>query len=634
MNTNSVCQMSLFLYADKRLWQSWERSAAAGLRRNDLPKVKQIDGILFSEKRREYKNFLQCLEKAVSSTRPILEELRIAFALHDSEGCILEIAGSEWILKELERKLIKPGLLVSEATIGTTAPTLCLSDGHEVLVMGEQHYLSWFHSFICFAIPLREEGHFRACLCATSTVTSSNRVNELIVLSKYLSGAIESEVSTAKFLAECEVYKSCVNYLDIGIVILDDRGFIKFMNIEALKMLGLKECFVGQPVAQVLGFDLDYLKKNKLLKIKDLRGMARDIEVEEIEKNKSRFWVVKINNSKSSKCLPSSSEQKSDLLQFRARYRFSDIVTANEKMVKLIDIAKKAAKTNLPVLIEGETGTGKELLAQSIHNASDRASGPFIALNCAAIPENLADSELFGYEGGAFTGALKTGRAGKIELASGGTLFLDEIHLLPVAIQAKLLRVLEEQTFSRVGGTSQKRVDVRVIAASGVDLEKEVQAGKFASALYYRLCSIRLSIPPLRERKDDIELLCRFFLDMLSRSIGCERKVLSKEALLLLQRYPWPGNVRQLKHAIEYAIVCSDGEIITIQDLPPEIRLYGLVATNSPHTLETECSTLQSLTRKAIQEALKRYPSKKEAARELGISVATLYRKIKKFGII
>lgn len=291
---------------------------------------------------------------------------------------------------------------------------------------------------------------------------------------------------------------------------------------------------------------------------------------------------------------------------------------------------EKIKNSSSTVLITGETGTGKSHLARAIHEASNRAYQPFVAINCASIPENLFESELFGYEEGAFTGAKKGGKPGRFELAHGGTLFLDEIGDMPLSIQPKLLRVLQEMTLERVGGTRSIPINVRIIAATNQDLEELVAQKKFRADLYYRLGVIPISIPSLRERLEDVRLLAESFLQKCAGKTGKAIYAISAQAHELMGRYAWPGNVRELENAIEYAMNMETGEVLTAESLPDRIRFQP--AASSQNLIKTQMADFQM---EAIRAALQKYghdlKGKQEAARELGIGIRTLYRKLKAY---
>jgi len=318
------------------------------------------------------------------------------------------------------------------------------------------------------------------------------------------------------------------------------------------------------------------------------------------------------------------------------KYTFDNIVGNSESIKWVKREARVAARTTSTILITGESGTGKEILAHAIHQASPRREGPFIKVNCAAVPENLLESELFGYDEGAFTGAKKGGRQGKFEQAQHGTVFLDEIGDMPLAMQAKLLRVLQEREIERVGGMETISVDVRVIAATNQELEKLVSTNIFREDLYYRLNVINIKLPPLRDRKEDIPLLVQQFLTELNREVG--RKVLGVTAagIELLMSHNWPGNIRELRNNLERAVVLSSNEVLTEEDFlllaPPPIPLKSVPARGkSVKSLE---AVVEEAEREAIQAALKiSGNNKKRAAELLGIHRSLLYKKLDKLSI-
>ena len=308
----------------------------------------------------------------------------------------------------------------------------------------------------------------------------------------------------------------------------------------------------------------------------------------------------------------------------------AQIVGQSPELHKVLNMLPDVAASDATVLIEGESGTGKELIAKAIHAQGSRSSGPFVAVNCSALAETLLESELFGHVKAAFTGAV-TNKVGRFELAKGGTLFLDEVGEIKPEIQIKLLRVLEERVFERVGGTRPIRMDSRIIAASNKTLAQEVGKGRFREDLFYRLRTVPLSIPPLRDRASDIPILVEHFIDVFNRVYGKGVRGVDPKALRFLQRYPWPGNVRELKHALEYAFVFVKGPIITLSHLP------DLDASRTPETnaVPKEAAGGWEDERITIQRALQKARGRRSAAaHRLGISRSTLWRKMKLYGLV
>jgi PAS domain S-box-containing protein len=318
------------------------------------------------------------------------------------------------------------------------------------------------------------------------------------------------------------------------------------------------------------------------------------------------------------------------------KYTIDSIIGSGEKIQWLKMIALRAAKGKSTVLITGESGTGKELFAQAIHYASSRWHGPFIKINCASIPENLLESELFGYEDGAFTGARKGGKPGKFELANGGTIFLDEIGDMSMPMQAKLLRVLQEREIERVGGTKTSSIDVRVIAATNQDLEFMMSQGTFRQDLYYRLNIIALHIPPLRERREDMPELCAALLCKINRGLQFDVDGISKEAMVLLSEYDWPGNVRELENILERSVNMMDevGDILP-EHLPPTMRrCINKAETVDPEKAHELAGIMEDAEKQAIYKALETAGgNRSQAAKILGIHRSGFYQKLSKYQI-
>jgi DNA-binding NtrC family response regulator len=310
------------------------------------------------------------------------------------------------------------------------------------------------------------------------------------------------------------------------------------------------------------------------------------------------------------------------------QYSFHDVVSKNPRMHAVLELAQEISSLRSTVLIQGESGTGKEMVARAIHYSGDRAANPFIAVSCAALAETLLESELFGHEKGAFTGASAQKR-GKFELADSGTIFLDEIGDISSKLQCDLLRVLQERSFYRVGGSEEVRVDARVIAATHVDLRQAVAQGKFREDLFYRLNVIEIRIPPLRERREDVPLLARHFLERLSHELSKDAGDFSEGAMKVLMDHNWPGNVRELENAVERALVTCRGRVLTEDD-------FGFLARNGamkPWSIPAGM-TLQDMEKQMIVATLERTDGNiKEAAGQLGIDRSTMYEKIKRYEI-
>jgi PAS domain S-box-containing protein len=345
--------------------------------------------------------------------------------------------------------------------------------------------------------------------------------------------------------------------------------------------------------------------------VRDVHALSKKLNVLE---SKVEFYEKELESLRSSK------------------YTINNIVGKSDRMVELKKLALKAAQSNSPVLLIGESGTGKELFAHAIHHASERRLRPFIRLNCAAIPKDLLEAELFGYEPGAFTGAGSKGKPGKFELAHHGTIFLDEISDLPLEMQPKLLRVLEEKETERLGGTRMTRSNFRLIAATHENLEKGVEQGQFRKDLYYRLNVIPIHIPPLRERKADIPFIAGKLIETLNRDLGTGVPKISPDVLAILENYDWPGNVRELANILERAIYAVEGDTIEIHYLPFFLQRMkqGFAKTQPSHLKRLR----EDMEKEALLHAIRvSKDNKNRAAKLLGIHRTALYKKMKKLNI-
>lgn len=423
-----------------------------------------------------------------------------------------------------------------------------------------------------------------------------------------------------------------------GIFALDVRGYVKHCNNRAATLFKttkkdligkhISNLMPGSPVIKVLETGRGYTENEEIFKIDDrqhhfivtVKAIITGDEIEGV--------VVSFRDIEEAQKLVYTFNNR------QIKNTVHDIVGNSKKIMTAKRQSLVIAKGNSTVLITGESGTGKEMFAKAIHYASNRADGPFVTVNCGAIPENLLESELFGYEKGAFTGASDKGKAGKFELADGGTIFLDEIGDMPLHLQVKILHVLQNMRFERVGGNKDIIVDVRVIAATNRDLEKLIDEGKFREDLYYRLSVIPLNIPPLRERKEDIRMLMYHFLKKNNAFMNRRISGFSTEVEDLYTNHDWPGNVRELENAVEYGTNMAFGNIITIEEVPARILRKEEEITKFSNMDKPLAEQVKYYEREIIIKKLKQHNGVKDVvARELGMSRATLYRKLSELGI-
>lgn len=453
-----------------------------------------------------------------------------------------------------------------------------------------------------------------------------------------------------------DILQEMIDNMRTGIWITDGEGKVLIVNNESVKTGGLTRSeVIGRTMAELL--EIGYITESATLRVMSSR--KEECIVEELgtgghcmTTSIPMFWQGEIdiiisverNISEVEKLKSLLSEQvemkkelQKELLKFQSRKDelHGEMVTRNINMLHIREMAEDIGKIDAAVMITGESGTGKEVIADIIHKSSSRREGPFVKVNCAAIPETLMESEFFGYEQGAFTGASGNGKIGLFELADRGTLFLDEVGELSVQMQSKLLRVLQDKEVRRVGGERSIHIDIRIIAATNRDLEEEVEKGTFRKDLYYRLFVVPIALPPLRERKEDIELLTKYFLDIFNRQYNL-RKTMSSEAMEILERYRWPGNVRELRNVVERLVVSGAGnEISRIQ---VEFCLNG----SSAMALSWEYDAGRELylddmvgryEKQIIQDVMKECGTVTAAAKMLHVDKSTISRKMKKYGI-
>lgn len=462
----------------------------------------------------------------------------------------------------------------------------------------------------------------------------------------------EEAVKQEELMTLLERYQTIVDFTRDGIIAVDSRKRINVINPMAEKILGISaKAMIGLEVKtalnnprwqQILGEG--QRKMDQLLRIGKSSIVVNAIPLQADGRDKGTVAIFQdvVALQKSERNVRMGMSEK----KLVAKYHFEDIIGTSETILKAVDNAKCFAKANATVLIHGETGTGKELFAQSIHNASNRSEEPFVVINCASLDKNLLESELFGYEEGTFTGALKGGKAGLFELAHRGTLFLDEIGELPVNVQAQLLRVLQEKEIRRLGSATVTPVDVRVIAATNRNLEEEIREGRFRYDLYYRLNILNLYVPPLRERESDIVQIAEHTYNTVNQKYGFHLEKDKLAAMIeYMQGYLWPGNVRELHNFIECISVMSenDGATERIKEYMEQIltsngrgqeKETDKVAESFIKPGQSETTDLGAWEKKIIEEALKKnYLNMQKTASELNISRSTLWRKMKAYNI-
>lgn len=592
-----------------------------------------------------YKNINELINKnseLIYIARPIMENIYrlvcnsgFAIFLADKDGYILEVVGDKDILDRAEELNFVKGELWSEKSVGTNAIGTSLYLNKPVQTIGSEHYRFNQHPWTCSSAPIYDE-YNNLIGCINMSGNSYNAQSHTLGLVTEAAQSIQKQMA---LLVSYKLLNITFDSISEGMMVINENMKIIRINGSGLRILNVS-------LEEAMNMDI-----NKVLK-----GINFEIFIEEENKPLNNYECDFSLNDRNFKCiinvysLNSNGKRNGAVITFTevemvhklvnkfvgytAKYEFKDIITNSLEMKKMIILAKKAAESDCNILIQGESGTGKELVAQSIHNFSSRSKGPFVAVNCASIPSDLVESELFGYDKGAFTGALKEGHPGKFELADGGSIFLDELGELPLDIQSKLLRVLDNGKVVRVGGINEKQLNVRIIGATNRDLKSEVSNRNFREDLFYRLSVMPINIIPLRKRIDDIDLLFNYFVNKLNEKNSSKFVNVEKAYIEELKKYDWPGNIRELRNVVERDYYLSENEIININNVYDEHKLDSNEKEKYTICEEDEILPLEKVEEKSIIAAIEKCNGNVMlASKLLKIGRATLYRKIKKYGI-
>ncbi len=612
---------------------SWLRSIQYGLN----PSVRVVQKVLPP---RELQERLKENETLISSSIPFMENLNrfvdenFTVTLFDREAIVLVITGDEEVLKFIHEKYICEGASWTEREAGTNGAGTVVETQRPIMIHATQHYCKYYHSYSTCGAPIFDPtGKF---IGGISLVTRYNKTrNSYLGMTVSTAKAVENDLRVQRALAESHLassfQKTVISSIPEALITIDNQGFITLVNESAQKMFSLQfRRIEGKHIRSVFG-----VQNERFLNLLNRSEALTDVEVRITTNNQANEYtltcnpilshsgemigkILILNEIKRAKSLVTK------MIGARASLNFEDICGQNPRFLETINQAKMVSQSNSNILLLGKSGTGKDIISQAIHNASPRKTGPYVAINCAAIPRDLITSELFGHMEGAFTGSRRGGSQGKFELADGGTIFLDEIAETPLELQAVLLRVIEDKSIMRIGGEKVRPVDVRIIAATNKDLRKEIEKGTFREDLFYRLNVFTIQMVPLSERIDDIPMLVDLFVRKTAGTMGKVIKKIDPKLIDKFMNYSWPGNIRELQNVIERMMHYVTTDELTMDLIPPEI-LQNQKSLDMHYNLEAPKDIEYQILKKMLGMNL----SKKEMAQKMKIARSSLYRKLK-----
>lgn len=576
------------------IWASWKRSLALGIDPNDMDDTK-IDASLFRESLKKNDDLIAIAYPYMKQLYTYIAGSNHSLQLCSREGYVLKAISGDKLVQELtynHLSTVQEGFCCAENVTGTNSSGLSLELKRPIQIIGAEHFQKRNHVFCCTSAPILDKND-ELLGCLTLMCPREYYQDYSFAIVCIAVDGIQKELRLHQSNRELSLRNHFLNSMlmsqKTGMLLLDEGHNVRYCNNQALRYLKLGTT----PVTGINFFDLiqresfpahlqamDVSCSEMPIILKNHLGKSCEITLQ--------LTVTPKENGDSTVCILELKSQKETysltnaISGAHATYTFESIKGDSHAMKQVKKQGLHAAASLSNVLIQGESGTGKELMAQAIHNASERAAGPFIAINCGSIPKDLIASELFGYEPGAFTGADKNGAPGKFELANGGTIFLDEIGDMPFNLQVTLLRVLQNREVTRLGSKQIRKVDVRVIAATNRDLQEAISNHTFREDLYYRLNVLNITLPPLRMRTNDISMLTEHLISHYNQVLNKEITEISDDAMSILTAYPWPGNVRELENTIERAINFATSHRITSVDLP-KILTQGCGKANSYH---------------------------------------------------
>ena len=623
--------------------QSWLKSRKLGID-HEIERAPTVITAEEIESRLRTEDLTQAGLAALSKLKDLLHDTQHVVALADHNGHILYSIGHDQIRDKLENINFMPGGAWAESIVGPNGVGTPLELGRPELVMGHEHYCQGWKPWVCYGAPIYDLNgkSIKGAIDITGPVEKISKQTMALAIS--VAQSVQSGLMVIQYRRRDNLREESQQYLsrwaNDGIIILDEHSCIVECNSKALRLLNLEnfdlnnhsimslipniggtvnECFQNMFSAEVEVLSNGKFQNTNRMQIKIKPVIQDGVCI-------GTCLILADPSVKAAKNLKRSTSTK----HLAAKYSFEDIRGNSNQIKQVIKLAHACANDRLQnsVLLIGDTGTGKELVAHSIHSASPRAHAPFIAVNCAAIPAELIESELFGYVNGAFTGARKGGMKGKFEAAHTGTLFLDEINSMNVDLQAKLLRVLDSMEVNRVGASEPMQVDVRVIAAANRNINNEVDSGKFRSDLFHRISVLEIPLPSLSERGKDIIELAEAFIYQECEAAERDILTLSKSVEKVLLEYAWPGNVRELYNVCMRWVITVQGDEVSLKDVPDRLFKQSAISNKAV----TQSNNLHELGDEIIKQTLEQTNHNiSKAARLLGIDRSTIYRRSRKW---
>jgi PAS domain S-box-containing protein len=593
---------------------------------------------------KDLQELLKRNENLIEISRPFMHNLYgfvrgsgFVVALFDDQGYMLEVLGDADVVERVKKGNFIQGACWSEEEAGTNGCGTVLKMDRPVQVFATEHYCINSHKWTCSGAPIHDpDGDLIGVIDMTGPYLNANpHTLGMVAAAAY---AIENDMRMRKALSECQIadgfQKTILASIPEALIAIDNLYRISMVNENAEKIIGRgSRQLAGRSLRDVMGEDnaalFNLIQNNATLTDVEARITMRDGQSTDYTltcnpiRTEDRHVVgrlIILNELKRARTLVTR------MIGAKAKLAFDDICGVNGKFVETVNQARMVSQSNSNVLLLGESGAGKDIFAQAIHNASTRSSGPYVAINCAAIPRDLISSELFGYSEGAFTGSKRGGNQGKFELADGGTIFLDEIAETPLELQSVLLRVIEDKSITRIGGSRVTPVDVRIIAATNKNLKEEVRKGRFRDDLYYRFNVFTIQMVPLRDRPEDIPLLVDCFVQKICDAMGKRQVRVDGRVLEKFMGYSWPGNIRELQNVIERMINVVHTDELTVDLLPSEI-----LQSQPRPALQVDVELPRDIEKQAILKLIQAGFSKKEIARKMDMSRSTLYRKLDKY---